>query len=121
MKFLLGKLIFFVLKIGGFNEPCTIVSGNNLALKSAELRISYSLLLVTKNLSEKRSVKSSEMSPVPVRSAGQAAKAYLHQPHRVSQVLQVPAVNLHPIRKKGQAKDPATLSEYSQLILYSFN
>ncbi|TKC42879.1 hypothetical protein EI555_011602, partial [Monodon monoceros] len=65
---------------------------------------------VTKNLSEKRSVKSSEMSPVPVRSAGQAAKAYLHQPHRVSQVLQVPAVNLHPIRKKGQAKDPATLS-----------
>ncbi|XP_024597667.1 rap guanine nucleotide exchange factor 6-like isoform X2 [Neophocaena asiaeorientalis asiaeorientalis] len=50
------------------------------------------------------------MSPVPVRSAGQAAKAYLHQPHRVSQVLQVPAVNLHPIRKKGQAKDPATLS-----------
>nr|XP_030725564.1 rap guanine nucleotide exchange factor 6 isoform X6 [Globicephala melas] len=65
---------------------------------------------LTKNLSEKRSVKSSEMSPVPVRSAGQAAKAYLHQPHRVSQVLQVPAVNLHPIRKKGQAKDPATLS-----------
>eukprot|EP00069_Balaena_mysticetus_P013926 bmy_08334T0 len=65
---------------------------------------------LTKNLSEKRSVKSSEMSPVPVRSAGQAAKAHLHQPHRVSQVLQVPAVNLHPIRKKGQAKDPATLS-----------
>ncbi|KAJ8777421.1 hypothetical protein J1605_014804 [Eschrichtius robustus] len=65
---------------------------------------------LTKNLSEKRSVKSSEMSPVPVRSAGQAAKPHLHQPHRVSQVLQVPAVNLHPIRKKGQAKDPATLS-----------
>ncbi|XP_057163382.1 rap guanine nucleotide exchange factor 6 isoform X3 [Ursus arctos] len=65
---------------------------------------------LTKNLSEKRSAKSSEMSPVPMRSAGQTAKAHLHQPHRVSQVLQVPAVNLHPIRKKGQAKDPATLS-----------
>ncbi|XP_058395949.1 rap guanine nucleotide exchange factor 6 isoform X3 [Diceros bicornis minor] len=65
---------------------------------------------LTKNLNEKRSAKSSEMSPVPARSAGQAAKAHLHQPHRVSQVLQVPAVNLHPIRKKGQAKDPATLS-----------
>ncbi|XP_006899122.1 PREDICTED: rap guanine nucleotide exchange factor 6 isoform X4 [Elephantulus edwardii] len=65
---------------------------------------------LTKNLNEKKSAKSSEMSPVPMRSAGQAAKAHLHQPHRVSQVLQVPAVNLHPIRKKGQTKDPATLS-----------
>ncbi|XP_006184156.2 rap guanine nucleotide exchange factor 6 isoform X1 [Camelus ferus] len=65
---------------------------------------------LTKNLSEKRTLKSSEMSPVPMRSAGQTAKAHLHQPHRVSQVLQVPAVNLHPIRKKGQTKDPATLS-----------
>ncbi|KAK7821423.1 hypothetical protein U0070_015889, partial [Myodes glareolus] len=60
---------------------------------------------VTKNLTEKRSAKSSEMSPVPLRSVGQAAKVHLHQPHRVSQVLQVPAVNLHPIRKRGQAKD----------------
>lgn len=76
---------------------------------------------MTKNLNEKKSVKSSEMSPVPLRSAGQTTKAYLHQPHRVSQVLQVPAVNLHPIRKKGQGKDPATLSEYTQLILHSFN
>uniref|UniRef100_A0A8C7BPF5 Rap guanine nucleotide exchange factor 6 n=1 Tax=Neovison vison TaxID=452646 RepID=A0A8C7BPF5_NEOVI len=65
---------------------------------------------LTKNLSEKRSAKLSEMSPVPMRSAGQTAKAHLHQPHRVSQVLQVPAVNLHPIRKKGQAKDPAALN-----------
>ncbi|XP_054550411.1 rap guanine nucleotide exchange factor 6 isoform X1 [Talpa occidentalis] len=65
---------------------------------------------LTKNLSEKRSAKSSEMSPVPLRSVGQTAKAHLHQPHRVSQVLQVPAVNLHPIRKKGQSKDPVTLS-----------
>ncbi|XP_069447698.1 rap guanine nucleotide exchange factor 6 isoform X1 [Ovis canadensis] len=65
---------------------------------------------LTKNLNEKKSMKSSEMSPVPLRSAGQTTKAHLHQPHRVSQVLQVPAVNLHPIRKKGQGKDPATLS-----------
>lgn len=65
---------------------------------------------LTKNLTEKKSSKSSEMSPVPMRSVGQAAKVHLHQPHRVSQVLQVPAVNLHPIRKKGQTKDPVTLS-----------
>lgn len=95
-----------------------VIGNNNLALKSTQLHISYCILLVTKNLSEKRSAKSSEMSPVPMRSAGQTAKAHLHQPHRVSQVLQVPAVNLHPIRKKGQAKDPATLSEYSQLLLH---
>ncbi|XP_023568892.1 rap guanine nucleotide exchange factor 6 isoform X8 [Octodon degus] len=62
---------------------------------------------LTKNLSEKKSAKSSEMSPMPVRSVNQIAKAHLHQPHRVNQVLQVPAVNLHPMRKKGQAKDPA--------------
>lgn len=73
---------------------------------------------MTKNLNEKRSAKSSEMSPVPTRSSGQAAKAHLHQPHRVSQVLQVPAVNLHPMRKKGQAKDPATLSEYSPYYIH---
>ncbi|XP_057347175.1 rap guanine nucleotide exchange factor 6 isoform X7 [Manis pentadactyla] len=73
---------------------------------------------LTKTLNEKRSAKSSEMSPVPVRSAGQTAKAHLHQPHRVSQGLQVPAVNLHPIRKRGQAKDPATLStSISQKVL----
>ncbi|XP_075848700.1 rap guanine nucleotide exchange factor 6 isoform X2 [Microtus pennsylvanicus] len=60
---------------------------------------------LTKNLTEKRSAKSSEMSPVPLRSIGQTAKVHLHQPHRVSQVLQVPAVNLHPIRKRGQARD----------------
>ncbi|KAM6224295.1 rap guanine nucleotide exchange factor 6 [Rhynchocyon petersi] len=65
---------------------------------------------LTKNLNEKKSAKSSEMSPVPMRSAGQTAKAHLHPPHRVSQVLQVPAVNLHPIRKKGHSKDPAVLA-----------
>ncbi|XP_040127729.2 rap guanine nucleotide exchange factor 6 isoform X9 [Ictidomys tridecemlineatus] len=72
---------------------------------------------LTKNLSEKRSAKSSEMSPVPLRSAGQTAKAHLHQSHRVSQVLQVPAVNLHPIRKKGQARDPTLSSSLPQKVL----
>lgn len=60
---------------------------------------------LTKSLTEKKSARSSEMSPVPLRSAGHTAKVHLHQPHRVSQVLQVPAVNLHPIRKKGQTRD----------------
>ncbi|XP_066199488.1 rap guanine nucleotide exchange factor 6 isoform X8 [Saccopteryx leptura] len=77
-------------------------------IMSLQLEPAYGTL--TKNLIEKRSAKSSEMSPVPMRSAGQIAKAHLHQPHRVSQVLQVPAVNLYPTRKKGQSKDPATLS-----------
>uniref|UniRef100_A0A671F7D5 Rap guanine nucleotide exchange factor 6 n=1 Tax=Rhinolophus ferrumequinum TaxID=59479 RepID=A0A671F7D5_RHIFE len=77
-------------------------------MMSLQLEPAYGTL--TKTITEKRSAKLSEMSPVPMRSAGQTAKAHLHQPHRVSQVLQVPAVNLHPIRKKGQAKDPATLS-----------
>ncbi|XP_006166957.1 rap guanine nucleotide exchange factor 6 isoform X3 [Tupaia chinensis] len=72
---------------------------------------------LTKNLNEKRSAKSSEMSPVPMRSAGQTTKAHLHQPHRVSQVLQVPAVNLHPIRKKGQAKDTAMSTGLPQKVL----
>nr|XP_019611592.1 PREDICTED: rap guanine nucleotide exchange factor 6 isoform X8 [Rhinolophus sinicus] len=77
-------------------------------MMSLQLEPAYGTL--TKNITEKRSAKLSEMSPVPLRSAGQTAKAHLHQPHRVSQVLHVPAVNLHPVRKKGQAKDPATLS-----------
>ncbi|KAM7143300.1 rap guanine nucleotide exchange factor 6 isoform 7-T7 [Molossus nigricans] len=77
-------------------------------MMSLQLEPAYGTL--TKNLTEKRSAKSSEMSPVPMRSAGQTAKAHLHQPYRVSQVLQVPAVNLHPTRKKGQSKDPAILS-----------
>ncbi|XP_053422278.1 rap guanine nucleotide exchange factor 6 isoform X9 [Nycticebus coucang] len=72
---------------------------------------------LTKNINEKRSAKSSEMSPVPVRSTGQTAKAHLHQPHRVSQVLQVPAVNLHPIRKKGQTRDPAMSTSLPQKVL----
>nr|XP_051700137.1 rap guanine nucleotide exchange factor 6 isoform X10 [Oryctolagus cuniculus] len=70
-----------------------------------------------KNVNEKRSAKSSEMSPVPMRSAGQIAKVHLHQPHRVSQVLQVPAVNLHPIRKRGQTKDSALSTSLPQKVL----
>ncbi|XP_005067817.2 rap guanine nucleotide exchange factor 6 isoform X6 [Mesocricetus auratus] len=69
---------------------------------------------LTKNLTEKKSAKSSEMSPVPLRSGGQTSKVYLHQPHRVSQVLQVPAVNLHPIRKRGQAKDHVLSASFPQ-------
>ncbi|XP_011360566.1 rap guanine nucleotide exchange factor 6 isoform X6 [Pteropus vampyrus] len=77
-------------------------------MMSLQLEPAYGTL--TKNLTEKKSAKLSEMSPVPLRSAGLTAKAHSQQPHRVSQVLQVPAVNLHPIRKKGQAKDLGTLS-----------
>ncbi|XP_059554273.1 rap guanine nucleotide exchange factor 6 isoform X5 [Myotis daubentonii] len=80
-------------------------------MMSLQLEPAYGTL--TKNLTEKRLAKSSEMSPAPLRSAGQTAKAHLHQPHRVSQVLQVPAVNLHPARKKGQSRDPVTLSTSS--------
>ncbi|XP_053528725.1 rap guanine nucleotide exchange factor 6 isoform X8 [Artibeus jamaicensis] len=80
-------------------------------MTSLQLEPAYGTL--TKNLTEKRLARSAEMSPVPPRSAGQATKAHPHQPHRVSQVLQVPAVNLHPTRKKGQSKDPATLSASS--------
>ncbi|XP_012617550.1 rap guanine nucleotide exchange factor 6 isoform X10 [Microcebus murinus] len=72
---------------------------------------------LTKNLNEKRSAKASEMSPVPTRSSGQVAKAHLHQPHRASQVLPVPAVNLHPVRKRGQAKDPVLSTSLPQKVL----
>uniref|UniRef100_H0VGF7 Rap guanine nucleotide exchange factor 6 n=1 Tax=Cavia porcellus TaxID=10141 RepID=H0VGF7_CAVPO len=72
---------------------------------------------LTKNLNEKKSAKSSEMSPVPMRSVNQTARAHLHQPHRASQALQVPAVNLHPVRKKGQARDPALSTSLPQKAL----
>ncbi|XP_007473468.1 rap guanine nucleotide exchange factor 6 isoform X2 [Monodelphis domestica] len=72
-------------------------------IMSLQWEPAYSTL--NKNLSERRSTKSSEMSPVPLRSVGQITKAHLHQPNRMSQVLQVPAVNLYPIRKKGPTKD----------------
>nr|XP_033782847.1 rap guanine nucleotide exchange factor 6 isoform X2 [Geotrypetes seraphini] len=72
-------------------------------LMSLQCEPAYSTL--TKNLSERRSAKSAEMSPVPLRSGGQTTKSHLHQQNRMSQALQVPAVNLYPIRKKGPAKD----------------
>ncbi|KAI1234064.1 hypothetical protein IHE44_0003774 [Lamprotornis superbus] len=62
------------------------------------------------NLSERRGGKSSEMSPVPMRSIGQTTKAHQHQQNRMSQVLQVPTVNLYPSRKKGLTKDHVTFS-----------
>uniref|UniRef100_A0A8C2SYM5 Rap guanine nucleotide exchange factor 6 n=1 Tax=Coturnix japonica TaxID=93934 RepID=A0A8C2SYM5_COTJA len=73
---------------------------------SLQCEPAYSTL--TKNLSERRGAKSSEMSPVPMRSIGQTTKA--HQQNRMSQVLQVPSVNLYPSRKKGLSKDHVTFS-----------
>ncbi|KAL8211906.1 UNVERIFIED_CONTAM: Rap guanine nucleotide exchange factor 6 [Gekko kuhli] len=75
---------------------------------SLQCEPAYSTL--TKNVNERRGTKVSEMSPIPLRSVGQTAKAHLHQQNRMSQVLQVPAVNLYPIRKKGPAKDHVTFS-----------
>ncbi|KAM7162815.1 rap guanine nucleotide exchange factor 6 isoform 4-T5 [Macrochelys suwanniensis] len=75
-------------------------------IMSLQCEPAYSTL--TKNLNERRGAKSSEMSPIPMRSVGQTTKAHLHQQNRMSQVLQVPAVNLYPIRKKGPAKDHVT-------------
>ncbi|XP_062976793.1 rap guanine nucleotide exchange factor 6 isoform X11 [Elgaria multicarinata webbii] len=77
-------------------------------LMSIQCEPAYSTL--TKNLSERRGAKAAEMSPMPLRSVGQTTKAHLHQQNRMSQVLQVPAVNLYPIRKKGPAKDHVTFS-----------
>ncbi|XP_075756474.1 rap guanine nucleotide exchange factor 6 isoform X2 [Pelodiscus sinensis] len=77
-------------------------------IMSLQCEPAYSTL--TKNLSERRCTKSSEMSPIPMRSVGQTTKAHLHQQNRMSQVLQVPAVNLYPIRKRGPAKDHVTFS-----------
>ncbi|XP_074987401.1 rap guanine nucleotide exchange factor 6 isoform X13 [Caretta caretta] len=77
-------------------------------IMSLQCEPAYSTL--TKNLNERRGAKSSEMSPIPMRSVGQTTKAHLHQQNRMSQVLQVPAVNLYPIRKKGPAKDHVTFS-----------
>ncbi|XP_014383360.1 rap guanine nucleotide exchange factor 6 isoform X4 [Alligator sinensis] len=77
-------------------------------IMSLQCEPAYSTL--TKNLSERRGGKSSEMSPVPLRSVGQTTKVQQHQQNRMSQVLQVPAVNLYPIRKKGPAKDHVTFN-----------
>ncbi|XP_058024490.1 rap guanine nucleotide exchange factor 6 isoform X2 [Ahaetulla prasina] len=77
-------------------------------IMSLQCEPTYSTL--TKNLSERRGTKASEMSPMPLRSVGQTTKAHLHQQNRISQVLQVPAVNLYPIRKKGPAKDHVAFS-----------
>ncbi|XP_069508634.1 rap guanine nucleotide exchange factor 6 isoform X3 [Ambystoma mexicanum] len=70
---------------------------------SLQCEASYSTL--TKSSSDRRGAKSSEMSPAPLRALGQVAKTHVHQQNRISQVLQVPAVNLYPSKKKGQTKD----------------
>ncbi|XP_060127662.1 rap guanine nucleotide exchange factor 6 isoform X5 [Zootoca vivipara] len=77
-------------------------------IMSLQCEPAYSTL--TKNLSERRGGKAVEMSPMPLRSVGQTTKVHLHQQNRMSQVLQVPAVNLYPIRKKAPTKDHVTFS-----------
>uniref|UniRef100_A0A8D0L6S2 Rap guanine nucleotide exchange factor 6 n=1 Tax=Sphenodon punctatus TaxID=8508 RepID=A0A8D0L6S2_SPHPU len=80
-------------------------------IMSLQCEPAYSTL--TKNLSERRGGKSSEMSPIiPLRSVGQTTKTHLHQQNRISQVLHVPAVavNLYPIKKKGPVKDQVSFS-----------
>ncbi|MEE6479287.1 hypothetical protein FKM82_012201 [Ascaphus truei] len=57
-----------------------------------------------RSLGERRTAKS-DMSSGPLKPLGQATKAHIHQQNRISQVLQVPAVNLYPIRKKGPGKE----------------
>ncbi|XP_053573197.1 rap guanine nucleotide exchange factor 6 [Bombina bombina] len=73
-------------------------------IMSLQCEPAYSTL--TKHVSG-RSAKS-DMSPATLRPSGQAAKVHLHQQNRMSQVLIVPAVNLHPMRKKGASKEPIT-------------
>lgn len=85
-----------------------------LQFKVQDTYMQFLYYTVTKNLSERRGAKSSEMSPVPMRSIGQTAKAHQHQQNRMSQVLQVPTVNLYPSRKKGLTKEHVTFSEYLQ-------
>ncbi|XP_053319287.1 rap guanine nucleotide exchange factor 6 isoform X3 [Spea bombifrons] len=75
---------------------------DKIQVMSLQCEPSYSTL--TKNLSERRPVKS-DMSPAPLRPSGQTIRAHIHQQNRISQVLQVPAVNLYPNRKKVPTKE----------------
>ncbi|XP_066572987.1 rap guanine nucleotide exchange factor 6 isoform X2 [Amia ocellicauda] len=77
-------------------------------IMSLQCEPAYSTL--SKNLSERRSAKS-DMSPVSMRSTLPSGKS--HPQHRMSQVLQVPSVNLYPLRKKGASKDIASFSTSS--------
>ncbi|XP_075457300.1 rap guanine nucleotide exchange factor 6 isoform X3 [Ascaphus truei] len=79
-------------------------------IMSLQCEPAYSTL--TKNLSERRTAKS-DMSSGPLKPLGQATKAHIHQQNRISQVLQVPAVNLYPIRKKGPGKEHIPLTSGS--------
>ncbi|XP_033908642.3 rap guanine nucleotide exchange factor 6-like isoform X5 [Acipenser ruthenus] len=74
-------------------------------IMSLQCEPAYSTL--SKNLSDRRSGKS-DMSPVSMRSSNPSGKS--HQQHRISQVLQVPSVNLNPLRRKGTSKDVASSS-----------
>ncbi|XP_032885165.1 rap guanine nucleotide exchange factor 6 isoform X4 [Amblyraja radiata] len=71
----------------------------NIQLMSLQCEPAYGTL--SKNLGERRSYKSSDMSPVITRSSGQQGKHQAQQ--RMSQALQVPAVALSSSRKKVSA------------------
>nr|XP_015204990.1 PREDICTED: rap guanine nucleotide exchange factor 6 isoform X4 [Lepisosteus oculatus] len=81
-------------------------------IMSLQCEPAYSTL--SKNLSERRSAKS-DMSPVSSRSSLPSGKS--HQQHRMSQVLQVPTVNLYPLRKKGASKDIVSFSTSSPQVV----
>ncbi|XP_043925821.1 rap guanine nucleotide exchange factor 6-like [Protopterus annectens] len=72
---------------------------------------------LSKNLSDRRSAKSSEMSPMSARSTSQAGKSQQQQQNRISQVLQVPSVNLYPIKRKPSVKDSIPISTSSPQII----
>ncbi|KAE8613963.1 hypothetical protein XENTR_v10007939 [Xenopus tropicalis] len=78
------------------------IDEEKIQLMSLQCEPAYSTL--AKNLSERRSAKS-DLSPAPLRPSGQTTKAHIHQQNRMSQVLQVPTVNLYPMRKKAPTKE----------------
>ncbi|KAM9311579.1 rap guanine nucleotide exchange factor 6-like [Gastrophryne carolinensis] len=71
-------------------------------IMSLQCEPTYSTL--TKNLSDRRCGKL-DMSPAQLSPTSLTTKVHIHQQNRMSQVLQVPTVNLYPNRKKGPAKD----------------
>ncbi|XP_067852267.1 rap guanine nucleotide exchange factor 6 isoform X5 [Heptranchias perlo] len=78
-------------------------------IMSLQCEPAYSTL--SKNFGERRSYKSSDMSPVTMRSSGQQGKHQSQQ--RMSQALQVPPVALYSSRKKVPATSFATNSPQS--------
>nr|XP_044987836.1 rap guanine nucleotide exchange factor 2 isoform X3 [Jaculus jaculus] len=73
------------------------------SLQALSLQCEPATSTLPKNPGDKKPVKS-ETSPVAPR-AGSQQKAQPQQPHKASPALQVPAVPLHPSRKKVPVKD----------------